>query len=101
MPPGSAKCTYAVDPVCRPGTWRGFPQVDHRGDRTPSELAEHWGRRIRNMIGEHGPTLGIELAEGQQAAGRWALTPGGAYPQPVLAAPSLAFVLTRQSLMTR
>ena len=43
------------------------------------ELAEKWGRKIRNLIVEHGATLGIELAKDSQAAGRWALTQGGAY----------------------
>lgn len=44
-----------------------------------TELAEKWGRRVRNLIAEHSPTLGINLAPDSQAAGRWALTSGSEY----------------------
>ena len=44
-----------------------------------TELAEKWGRRIRNLISEHSATLGISLAADSQAAGRWALTNGAEY----------------------
>ena len=43
-----------------------------------TELAEKWGRRIRNLIAEWSATLGIALASDSQAAGRWALTSGTA-----------------------
>lgn len=44
-----------------------------------TELAEKWGRRIRNLIAEHSLALGIGLSADNQAAGRWALTSGGEY----------------------
>jgi predicted phage terminase large subunit-like protein len=44
-----------------------------------TELAEKWGRRVRNLISEHSLTLGIGLAPDNQAAGRWSLTSGAEY----------------------
>ncbi len=44
-----------------------------------TELAEKWGRRVRNLINEHSLTLGISPAADNQAAGRWALTSGAEY----------------------
>ena len=44
-----------------------------------TELAEKWGRRVRNLIAEHGATLGIRLSEDNRAAGRWELDNGGEY----------------------
>jgi predicted phage terminase large subunit-like protein len=41
------------------------------------ELAERFGRRVRNLIAEHGKVLGLELSEDSQAAGRWSLKSGG------------------------
>jgi predicted phage terminase large subunit-like protein len=43
------------------------------------ELAEKFGRRVRNLISEHDNTLGIELSSDSQAAGRWSLKSGGEY----------------------
>ena len=42
-------------------------------------LAEKWGRRVRNLVGEHAHTLGVTLAADSQAAGRWSLAEGGEY----------------------
>jgi hypothetical protein len=44
-----------------------------------TELAEKWGRRIRNLVSQHSRTLGISLAADSQAAGRWALANGAEY----------------------
>jgi predicted phage terminase large subunit-like protein len=44
-----------------------------------TELAEKWGRRVRNLVSEHSLTLGISPAPDNQAAGRWALTTGAEY----------------------
>lgn len=44
-----------------------------------TELAEKWGRRVRNLIAEHRLILGIDLAADSQAAGRWSLTNGAEY----------------------
>lgn len=44
-----------------------------------TELAEKWGRRVRNLISEHALTLNAHLAQDSQAAGRWALDSGAEY----------------------
>src|SRR4029077_17477236 len=44
-----------------------------------TELAEKWGRRIRNLLVEHASTLNVSLAGDSKAAGRWALANGGEY----------------------
>lgn len=44
-----------------------------------TELAEKWGRKVRNLIAEHGLTLGVRLSDDSQAAGRWALNSGEEY----------------------
>jgi len=44
-----------------------------------SELADKFGRRVRNLIADHSVTLGIMPSSDSQAAGRWALEQGGEY----------------------
>jgi hypothetical protein len=44
-----------------------------------TELAEKWGRRVRNLVTENGSLLQLALSSDSQAAGRWALTSGGEY----------------------
>ena len=44
-----------------------------------TELAEKWGRRVRNLVNEHSQELGITPAADSQAAGRWATTAGAEY----------------------
>lgn len=44
-----------------------------------TELAEKWGRRVRNLITEHSLPLGVSLSPDNQAAGRWSLTGGAEY----------------------
>lgn len=44
-----------------------------------TELAEKWGRKVRNLISEHGATLAANLSQDSQAAGRWSLATGGEY----------------------
>lgn len=78
MPPGSAKSTYA-SVLFVPWAMQAHPQFNILAASHTTELAEKWGRRIRNLIAEHGLTLGIGLAADNQAAGRWALTSGGEY----------------------
>jgi hypothetical protein len=78
LPPGSAKSTYGsvlFPPwlICR--RCRGnVLAASHT-----TELAEKWGRRVRNLVNEHSSTLGISVAADNQAAGRWALTSGAEY----------------------
>lgn len=76
MPPGSAKSTYTSV------LFVAWVMQQHWNVLTAShttELAEKWGRRVRNLITEHSNTLGIQLAPDNQAAHRWALTSGAEY----------------------
>jgi hypothetical protein len=41
------------------------------------DLAERFGRRVRNLLSEHAAVLGLELSDDSQAAGRWSLKSGG------------------------
>src|SRR5215831_2549196 len=78
MPPGSAKSTYA-SVVFPPFYFANHP--DHSmivGSHT-AELAEKWGRRVRNLISEHQRLLGVGLDPTSQAAGRWQTDRGGEY----------------------
>lgn len=78
MPPGSAKSTYAsvLFPPWLMQRWKGTSVL---AASHTTELAEKWGRRVRNLVGEHALPLGISVAADNQAAGRWALTNGGEY----------------------
>lgn len=81
MPPGSAKSTYAS--ILFPSWYIGRhpdKSIIHASHTT--ELAERWGRRIRNTIAE--PRYSrlfpdAALAADSQAAGRWATQEGGEY----------------------
>lgn len=78
MPPGSAKSTYCS--VLFPA-W--FLAQQRRAAvlaaSHTTELAEKWGRHVRNSIVEHSNLLGISLSGDSQAAGRWELREGGTY----------------------
>ena len=78
MPPGSAKSTY-VSTLFPP--WYLARHPDHAivAASHTAELAERFGRRVRNIINEHSATLGVELAADIQAAGQWETTQGGEY----------------------
>src|SRR5262252_1197288 len=78
MPPGSAKSTYGS--ILFPA-WYLARHSNHAilAASHTVELAEKWGRRVRNSIEEYGPTLGLSIAPDNAAAGRWALTQGGEY----------------------
>ena len=78
MPPGAAKSTYgsilfAPWVMSRNPSW-GMLAASHT-----TELAEKWGRRVRNLVSEHSGALGIGLSADSQAAGRWSLVSGGEY----------------------
>jgi predicted phage terminase large subunit-like protein len=77
-PPGSAKSTYAT--VLFPSWWfTQFPRsaiisASHTGD-----LAESFGRRVRNLVDGHGDLLGYTLSADSRAAGKWDTDSGGEY----------------------
>lgn len=78
MPPGSAKSTYS-SVLFPPWVMQQDPAGSILCASHTTNLAEKWGRRVRNLVAEYSPVLGIELAPDSQAAGRWALTAGGEY----------------------
>ena len=77
-PPGSAKSTYAT--VLFPSWWfTQFPRsaiisASHTGD-----LAESFGRRVRNTVDQHCDLLGFQLSADSRAAGKWDTDSGGEY----------------------
>jgi predicted phage terminase large subunit-like protein len=77
MPPGSAKSTYGS--VLFPPWFMSNASANVLAASHTTELAEKWGRRVRNLVNEHSLTLGISPAPDNQAAGRWALTNGAEY----------------------
>jgi predicted phage terminase large subunit-like protein len=78
MPPGSAKSTYA-SVLFPPFVLANDPQALFLAASHTSELAERWGRRVRNIIAENDTVLALSLTEDNQAAGRWSVTSGGEY----------------------
>jgi predicted phage terminase large subunit-like protein len=78
MPPGSAKSTYASI-LFPPWLLAQLPKAQILAASHTTELAERWGRRVRNLISENRSILGLEPTEDNQAAGRWALRSGGEY----------------------
>ena len=78
MPPGSAKSTYTS--ILYPAWW--FTQhgsssvlaVSHTAD-----LAAHFSRQVRNLVGEHAARLGYGLAPDKRNATSWHNDKGGSY----------------------
>jgi predicted phage terminase large subunit-like protein len=78
MPPGAAKSTYASI-LFAPWYLGNYPDHCIIAASHTSELAEKWGRRVRNLVSEHSLVLGAGLAADSQAAGRWETDSGGEY----------------------
>lgn len=78
MPPGSAKSTYA-SVLFPPWLMANVAGANVLAASHTTELAEKWGRRVRNLISEHSLVLGIGLSQDSQAAGRWGLASGSEY----------------------
>ena len=76
-PPGSAKSTHG-GVLFPPWLMQSMAGNVLAASHT-TELAEKWGRRVRNLVTEHSLVLGIQVAADNQAAGRWALTTGSEY----------------------
>lgn len=80
MPPGSAKSTYGS--TLFPSWYLGRnPQKTVIAASHTAELAERFGRRVRNLVGgtEFNRVFGFGLADDSQAAGRWDTSKGGEY----------------------
>lgn len=78
MPPGSAKSTYA-SVLFPPWLMASMANANVLAASHTTELAEKWGRRVRNLITEHSLVLGVGLSADSQAAGRWSLSTGAEY----------------------
>jgi predicted phage terminase large subunit-like protein len=77
-PPGSAKSTYIS--TLFPVWWFAqHPQSSIIAASHTAELAERFGRRVRNLILEHAVSLGYGLSADNAAAGRWETDSGGEY----------------------
>jgi predicted phage terminase large subunit-like protein len=78
QPPGSAKSTY-VNYLFPAWYLARAIDADVLTASHSSELAERWGRKTRNLVGEAGPLLGVSLSSDSTAANRWATVGGGEY----------------------
>jgi hypothetical protein len=78
MPPGSAKSTY-VSELLPPFWFNKFPRSAVIGCSHTGELAERFGRKVRNKILLKSQILGYSLDESNRAASRWETTTGGEY----------------------
>jgi hypothetical protein len=77
-PPGSAKSTYTSE-LLPPYWFKQFPRSSVIGCSHTGELAERFGRKVRNKILLKAPILGYSLDESNRAASRWETTNGGEY----------------------
>jgi hypothetical protein len=77
-PPGSAKSTYTSE-LLPPFWFKKFPRSSVIGCSHTGELAERFGRKVRNKILLKSHILGYSLDESNRAASRWETTSGGEY----------------------
>ena len=78
LPPGSAKSTYAS--LLFPAWWFvRHPASSVIAASHTAALAQHFGRGVRALIGDHGARLGYGVIEANRAAHRFATTRGGQY----------------------
>lgn len=80
MPPGSAKSTYGS--TMFPAYFLGRnPQLNVLAASHTMELAERFGRRVRNEVASprHRMLFGSGIADDSQAAGRWETDQGGEF----------------------
>jgi len=70
LPPGSAKSTYGS--IIFPAWFLQHVRASKiiAASHT-TELAERFGRRVRNLVVEHGEILGLKVSGDSSAAGRW------------------------------
>lgn len=82
MPPGAAKSTYCT--VLFPAWYANYHKAQKKNILSISyadELAESFGRRVRNIIGsqEYYDMTGISLAKDSSAADKWETNTGSGY----------------------
>ena len=78
MPPGAAKSTYTSE-LLPPFWFNKFPRSSVIGCSHTGELAERFGRKVRNKILLKSDILGYTLDESNRAASRWETSTGGEY----------------------
>lgn len=80
LPPGSAKSTYASI-LTPPHYLARNPRNLVIGASHTAELAERFGRKVRNIVADPGYEMvtGLTLAGDSKAAGRWETSAGGEY----------------------
>lgn len=78
LPPGSAKSTYA-SVLAPPWMLCNAPDSCLIAASHTADLAEHFGRRIRNIIASEGNILGYHLRSDSKAAGKWETSNGCQY----------------------
>jgi hypothetical protein len=77
-PPGSAKSTYTSE-LFPPFWFIKHPRSSLIGCSHTGELAERFGRKVRNRILQKSDILGYGLDESNRAASRWETNTGGEY----------------------
>lgn len=78
MPPGSAKSTYVS--LLFSAWWLALNPDKHiLAASYSSDLAERWSRKVRGLINEHGPALGVSISQELTSVQHWALSTGGEY----------------------
>lgn len=77
-PPGSAKSTY-VSTLFPAWYLAQHPRSAMIAASHTAELAERFGRRVRNLITENAPLLGYGISADNAAAGRWETDNGSEY----------------------
>lgn len=82
MPPGSAKSTYAT--VLFPAYYMNYHKNVKKNVLSISygdELAEHFGRRVRNIVGgqDYYDITGVSLSKDSSASARWETNTGSRY----------------------
>ena len=78
LPPGSAKSTYAS--ILFPVWWfTRHPRSSIIAASHTADLAQHFGRQVRDHVSEHAELLGYRLVSDNRAAGRWRISTGGDY----------------------
>lgn len=83
MPPGSAKSTYG-SVLFAPWYLARNPLHSLLAASHSEELAERWGRRVRDIVISRANDLGIAVSQGNRAAARWQLAPNHRHRNPLL-----------------
>ena len=78
LPPGSRQDHLREDAVSALVS-RPAPDPTVLATSHTYELAEHWGRRARNLVETHGKALGVEVDPQTRSAGLWLTLQGGQF----------------------